>query len=264
MSPIACVVLPVYNEADNLRLLLPRIFDQQERIATHELHALVVDDNSPDGTAAVVEEHRQRFPRLHLLRGERRGLGCAYQRGMAHALATLHPSLILEMDADLQHDPDLIPSFIAGTQEGYTVQIGSRYVPGGATPDFPWHRRTVSRVGNWLARMGGGLGPIRDITSGYRCIDAALLARCDLRHLATRGYAFQTSLLSELVHHGARVVEIPIVFPDRIHGQSKLSSRDYVEFLVMLVKLTLRHRASHRSVSSPLRSQAKPVAKAPI
>jgi len=264
MSQIACIVLPVYNEAVNLRLLLPRIFDQQERIATHELHVLVVDDNSPDGTAAVVEEHRKRFPRLHLLHGERQGLGCAYQRGMAHALATLRPALIFEMDADLQHDPDLIPGFIARSQEGYTVQIGSRYVPGGATPDFPWHRRLVSRVGNWLARVGGGLSPIRDITSGYRCIDAALLTRCDLHHLATRGYAFQTSLLSELVHHGARVVEIPIVFPDRLYGQSKLSSRDYVEFLVMLVKLTLRRRWLPRRLSPAFRRPAKPIAKVPV
>ena len=240
MSQIACIVLPTYNEAANLALLLPRIFNQQERIATHELHVLVVDDNSPDGTAAVVEEYRRRFPRLHLLRGNKQGLGRAYQRGMAHALETLRPALVFEMDADLQHDPDLIPRFIERTREGYTVQIGSRFVAGGATPDFPWHRRLVSHVGNWLARVGGGLAPIRDITSGYRCIDAALLARCDLHHLATRGYAFQTSLLSELVHHGARVVEIPIVFPDRLYGRSKLSSRDYLEFLVVLAKLTLR------------------------
>jgi len=156
MSAIACIVLPTYNEAANLALLLPRIFNQQERIATHELHVLVVDDNSPDGSAAVVEEHRKRFPRLHLLRGERQGLGCAYQRGMAHALETLRPALIFEMDADLQHDPDLLPRFIERTREGYTVQIGSRFVAGGATPDFPWHRRLLSRAGNWLARWAAG------------------------------------------------------------------------------------------------------------
>lgn len=237
MKKVACIVLPTYMEAKNLPILLPRIFAQQERIPSHELHVLVVDDNSPDGTQGLVEEFRQRNPRLHLLTGEKKGLGAAYQRGMAHALASLRPDLIFEMDADLQHDPDLLPEFVHLSNEGYSLVIGSRFVPGGATPNFPWHRSFLSHLGNRLARLAGGLPALRDITSGYRCIKADLLARCDLQHLGTRGYAFQTCLLYELIRNGARVVETPIIFPDRIHGQSKLSFRDKIEFLVTLVKL---------------------------
>ena len=237
MEKIACIVLPTYLEARNLAILLPRIFAQQERMPTHELHVLVVDDNSPDGTQALVEESRQRYPRLHLLTGEKKGLGEAYQRGMAHALAAFHPDLIFEMDADLQHDPDLLPEFVRLANEGFSLVIGSRFVPGGATPNFPWHRSFLSHLGNRLARLAGGLASLRDCTSGYRCIKAGLLARCNLRRLGTHGYAFQTSLLCELVRNGARVIEIPIIFPDRIHGRSKLSSRDYFEFLVTLARL---------------------------
>ena len=239
MKKVACIVLPTYMEAKNLPILLPRIFAQEEKIPTHELHVLVVDDNSPDGTQALMEELRQRYPCLHLLMGEKKGLGVAYQRGMAHALETLHPDLIFEMDADLQHDPGLLSQFVRLCNEGYSVVIGSRFVPGGATPDFPWHRRFLSHLGNQLARFCGAWPSLRDSTSGYRCIKADLLARCDLHRLATRGYAFQTSLLSQLIGNGARIIEIPIIFPDRIHGQSKLSPRDYFEFLLILARLSL-------------------------
>ena len=239
MKKVACIVLPTYMEAKNLAILLPRICAQEEKIPTHELHVLVVDDNSPDGTQALVGEFRKRYPHLHLLTGEKKGLGEAYQRGMAHALATLHPDLIFEMDADLQHDPDLLPEFVRLCNEGFSLVIGSRFVPGGATPNFPWHRSFLSRLGNRLARFCGRLPALRDCTSGYRCIKADLLARCDLHHLGTHGYAFQTSLLCELVRNGARIIEIPIVFTDRIHGRSKLSRRDYFEFLGTLAKLTL-------------------------
>ncbi len=235
-------------EAQNLDLLLPRIFAQQEKIPTHELHVLVVDDNSPDETQAVVAQLSTKYPRLHLLTGEKKGLGVAYQRGIAHALAELRPDLIFEMDADLQHDPALLPQFIHLCNEGYTLVIGSRFAPGGATPDFPRYRKFLSHLGNRLARFAGGLPALRDCTSGYRCIKADLLARCDLHHLGSRGYAFQTALLSELFHHGARATEIPIIFSDRIHGRSKLSPRDYFEFLLTLVKLRL---SAKRRRSSP-------------
>jgi dolichol-phosphate mannosyltransferase len=237
VKKVACIVLPTFMEAKNLAILLPRIFAQRERIPTHELHVLVVDDNSSDGTQALVEEFRQTNPHLHLLTGEKKGLGVAYQRGMAHALASLQPDLIFEMDADLQHDPALLPEFVRLSNQGYSLVIGSRFVPGGATPNFPWYRSFLSHLGNRLARLAGGLPALRDITSGYRCIKAELLARCDLHHLGTHGYAFQTSLLCELIRNGARVVEIPIIFPGRIHGRSKLSFRDQIEFLVILVKL---------------------------
>ncbi len=244
MKRVACIILPTYKEEKNVPLILPRIFAQQPRIPTHELHVLVVDDNSPDGTQDAVRRDMPRFPNLHMITGEKRGLGDAYQRGMAYALKTLGPDLIFEMDADLQHNPSLLPEFVALANQGYTVVIGSRFVAGGSTPDFPFHRRLISHTGNWLARRVAGLSHVRDITSGFRCIQTTLLARCELHRLATRGYAFQTSLLAELVRNGGHVIEIPIVFPDREFGTSKLSPRDYFEFLWVLLKLGLEKGGS--------------------
>jgi dolichol-phosphate mannosyltransferase len=234
---IACIVLPTYNEAENLPILLPLIFQQAEKINTHEVHVLVVDGNSPDGTAAIVREAMRETPRLHIISGEKKGLGEAYKCGFAYALAELRPELILQMDADLQHDPAMLPEFLARANKGFSLVIGSRFVPGGAIPNFPWHRRLISLTGTWLVRRFAGIPPIHDCTSGYRCIRAELLPRCDLARLSTRGYSFQSSLLCELVRNGARVLEIPIIFSERRTGKSKLSLRDQVEFLVNLFRL---------------------------
>ncbi|MEZ7197982.1 GtrA family protein [Pseudodesulfovibrio karagichevae] len=237
---IACIVLPTYNESENVKILLPRIFEQADRIASHELHMLVVDDNSPDGTAGVVRGMQARFPRLHLITGEKKGLGAAYKRGFAHAIAELDPDVILQMDADLQHSPELLPLMIDLLQHGFTFVIGSRFIFGGSTPDFSLRRRTMSLVGNWLLRNMGGLPSIRDCTSGFRCIKAELLKRCDLTGLSTKGYSFQSSLLFELVRNGAKVIEVPITFPDRVRGESKLSFADQVEFLFNLARIRFR------------------------
>jgi dolichol-phosphate mannosyltransferase len=234
---IACIVLPTYNEAENLPILLPLIFQQAEKITTHELHVLVVDDNSPDGTAAIVREAMREYPRLHIIGGRKKGLGEAYQRGFAHALAELRPELILQMDADLQHDPALLPEFIARANEGFGLVIGSRFAPGGAIRNFSWYRRWISVTGTWLVQRVAGIPSIHDCTSGYRCIRAELLPGCQLARLSMRGYSFQSALLGELLRNGARVLEIPIVFSERRNGESKLSLRDQVEFLVNLFRL---------------------------
>jgi dolichol-phosphate mannosyltransferase len=240
MKSIGCLLLPTYNEAENVRVVVPRIFEQAGKIPTHDLHVVVVDDNSPDGTATVVREFMDTFPNLHLLTGEKRGLGEAYKRGMAHALNDLHADLIFEMDADLQHDPSLLPLFVTLANNGFSLVIGSRFVTGGATPNFPRHRRLISLLGTWLVRLFGGLPALTDCTSGYRCIKADVVARCDLRGLATRGYSFQSSLLCELIRNGARVIEVPIVFHERKQGQSKLSFRDQIDFLLNLLRLRFK------------------------
>lgn len=236
----ACIILPTYNERENIAQLLPLIFAQASRIGTHELHVLVVDDNSPDGTALVVRNLITTYPRLHLITGEKKGLGEAYKRGMDHALRTLAPDLIFQMDADLQHSPDLIPLFVTLAENGFSLVIGSRFAIGGSTPNFSLRRRTLSRVGNALLRFLGGLPALRDCTSGYRCIKADILAKCELGQLSTRGYSFQSSLLFELLRSGARVIEVPIDFPDRRHGASKLSLRDQVEFLLNIFRIRFR------------------------
>jgi dolichol-phosphate mannosyltransferase len=249
MKKISCIVLPTYNEAQNLERLLPQIFQQAKKIPAYDLHVLVVDDNSADGTAKVVREHMFEYPRLHLLSGEKKGLGDAYKRGMTHAIAELKADLILQMDADLQHDPNLLPRFITLCDEGFDLVIGSRFCAAGATPGLPFHRRLISLVGTQLVRLFGGLPPLHDCTSGYRCIRTKSLLKCDLKGLSSRGYSFQSSLLFELIRNGARVIEVPIVFAQRFTGRSKLSFHDQVEFLANLAKLRLRRSA--RSGNAP-------------
>ena len=170
MRRIACIVMPTYNEAANLPEPFPRIFDQAEKIATHELHVLIVYDNSPDGTASVVVQWMKDNPRIHLLSGEKKGLGEAYKRGIAHAIAALDPELILQMDADQQHDPNLLPLFVSLTQYGFTLVIGSRFASGAGEPALSFRRRLISRLGTILVRMVVGLPRMHDCTSGYRCI----------------------------------------------------------------------------------------------
>jgi dolichol-phosphate mannosyltransferase len=242
MNSIGCVVLPTYNEAENVSVLVPLIFEQAARISTHDLHVVVVDDNSPDGTGGRARELMSKFPCLHLLTGEKQGLGEAYKRGMAFALNEICADLVLEMDADLQHDPSLLPLFVALANYGFSLIIGSRFIAGGATPHFPWNRKLISLAATRLVRLFGRLPALTDCTSGYRCIKSELLKKCDLSGLASRGYSFQSSLLCELIRNEARVIEIPIVFGDRRSGNSKLSFRDQREFLFNLVKLCLKSR----------------------
>jgi dolichol-phosphate mannosyltransferase len=243
-KPKACVVLPTYNEAKNVPIIIPAIFEQAGKIDSHDLCVLVVDDNSPDGTQDQVKKMMCKYKNLYLITGEKKGLGEAYKKGFDYAIERLDPDLIFEMDADLQHDPSLIPLFISLTHYGFSMVIGSRFTTGGSTPNFSFKRRLLSLIGNWMIRCIGGLPNIQDCTSGYRCIKAALIKKCDLSFLSTRGYSFQSSLLCELLKHGARVAELPITFPDRQHGKSKLSFRDQCEFLLNIPKIRLRQSSA--------------------
>jgi dolichol-phosphate mannosyltransferase len=234
------VILPTYNEAENVTDVIPKIFAQVPAIPTHDLHVIVVDDNSPDGTQHVIRTLMERFQNLHLITGPKRGLGEAYKRGIDFATKRLSPDIVFEMDADGQHDPGLIPLFVYLSDHGFSLVIGSRFAPGGSTPDFSKGRRIMSLVGSWMIRFLGGLPKIHDCTSGFRCIKAEVLKKCDFRFLSTRGYSFQSSVLWELLRHGARVIEVPMTFRCRTHGESKLTLRDQVEFLINVVKLRFR------------------------
>ena len=236
----ACVLLPTYNEAENVKFVIPRIFAQAGQMSSHELHVLVVDDNSPDGTQGVVSELMKQYKNLHLISGKKEGLGEAYKRGIAYVNSNLPSDLVFEMDADGQHDAALIPLFVDLANHGFSLVIGSRFAPGGSTPDFSFHRKLISLVGNWMIRFLGGLPRIHDCTSGFRCIKTDVLEKCEFGFLSTRGYSFQSSLLVELLRNGAKVIEVPIVFPDRQYGESKLSLRDQMEFLINIVKIRFR------------------------
>ena len=206
----ACVVLPTYNEAENVNFVIPKIFAQAGKIPSHELHVLVVDDNSPDGTQDVVSGLMKQYKNLHLITGKKEGLGEAYKRGMSYIRKNLPSDLVFEMDADGQHDAALIPLFVSLANYGFGLVIGSRFAPGGSTPDFSFRRELISLLGNWMIRFLGGLPRIHDCTSGFRCIKADVLERCEFGFLSTRGYSFQSSLLVELLRNGAKIIEINI------------------------------------------------------
>lgn len=241
MTDIACIVLPTYNEVDSIKDLIQRIYLTAESIKKFEIHVLVVDDNSPDGTGGAVKKLIPRYQTLHLLSGKKRGLGFAYKRGLSYCLNQLNADVIIQMDADFQHDPDLLIQLFANYISGSPVVVGSRFVSGGSTPYFSLFRKVLSKSGNLLIRKLCRLhdGPY-DLTSGYRCINADLIRACNHESLPGRGYSFTTSILVELIRNGAMVKEIPITLHQRIHSTSKLTLYDLLEFLLTIVRISLK------------------------
>lgn len=226
------VIVPTYNERDNIAPLVVALEQQFARL-NHDTHILVVDDSSPDGTADVVRKMQESRRHLHLLSGAKSGLGAAYVRGMHYALDSLGADAVFEMDADLSHLPEDVPRLMTNIDHGADFVIGSRYVPGGTIPsEWGLHRRAISLFGNIVARYLAGTYRVRDCTAGFRAIRASLLRSIDLDQLRVQGYAFQVALLHAAVTHGAKVVEVPVDFIDRKHGESKLGFRDVVEFAV--------------------------------
>src|ERR1700733_10161103 len=226
------IVLPTYNERENIRTLIPALL-QQLRLVSYVSHILVVDDNSPDATADAVRALMRESPSLHLLSGAKRGLGAAYVRGMRHALTALSADVVVQMDADFSHDPADVPRLLHALAQPADFVIGSRYVRGGSIPsNWGWHRKANSSVGNLIARYLAGLYGVRDCTAGFRAIRASILRQIELHTLRVKGYAFQVALLHRAARLGARVVEIPVHFIDRKMGESKLGLSDIIEFII--------------------------------
>jgi dolichol-phosphate mannosyltransferase len=205
------------------------------------MHVLVVDDNSPDGTQEVVRSIMETEPNMHLVTGQKRGLGDAYIRGMRYALDVMQADVIFEMDADLSHKPSDVPRLLKTLEEGADFVIGSRYVKGGSIPaEWGILRRLISRFGNIVARYMAGMYRVRDCTAGFRAIRSTLLTQIDLDELKVQGYAFQIALLYEAVLRDAKVVEVPVDFVDRTQGQSKLGVSDILEFMKSAAWLRFR------------------------
>jgi dolichol-phosphate mannosyltransferase len=226
------VVIPTYNECENLPLLVPQVLGQDPRI-----EVLVVDDSSPDGTGKIADELAETEPRVQVLhRTRKEGLGPAYRAGMARALE-LGADLVVQMDADFSHPPDALPVMLAEIAD-HDVVVGSRYLDGITVVNWPIERILLSYYGNWYVRKVTGL-PISDTTGGFRCIRRELLERTGLERIRADGYAFQIELNYRFVHLGARVKEIPFFFLDRTRGVSKLSVRIGLEALWMAPWLRL-------------------------
>ena len=236
-----CFVLPTYNEEENIESIIQQILKEEKNLNQHTFSILVVDDNSADETQAIVERYISTNPKIHLVTGEKKGLGDAYKRGFKFAINDLDADLIFQMDSDGQHDASLIPNFVSYIEEGRDVVIGSRFIDGGTTPDFSFSRLLMSKVGNLLVRYVGGITEVKDCTSGYRAIRATYLKELDFSYLSTRGYSFQSSLICDLAWRGADISEIPIEFSSRNSGDSKLALRDQIEFLLNIPRLGFRN-----------------------
>jgi dolichol-phosphate mannosyltransferase len=211
------VIVPTYNEVDNIPRKVPRILEQDERI-----DVLVVDDGSPDGTGDLAARMSQAEPRVHLLeRGTKEGLGKAYLAGFEWGLEREY-DLLFEMDADISHPPDALPRMIEAAQT-HDVVVGSRYVGGRVTvSNWPMSRLLVSYFGSWYARFITRM-PIRDATGGFNCWHRAVLQAVGLDRIRSNGYAFQIELKFRAFRKGFSMLEIPILFMERDTGESKMS-----------------------------------------
>ena len=234
------VVVPTYNEADNVAVLCERV-----RAALPDAEIVVVDDGSPDGTAAVVRGLAQRLGPVELLvRSGKSGLGAAYRAGFALAIER-GAEVCVQIDADLSHDPAVLPALVVNVEHGADLAIGSRYVPGGITRDWPWKRRTLSRWGNRY--VAGMLGlAVNDATAGLRAYSVAALERMDYASVGAEGYGYQVEMTHRLVRAGGRIVEFPITFSERTAGESKLSGGIVREAAVLVVRLWLQDRRGRR------------------
>jgi dolichol-phosphate mannosyltransferase len=213
----ALVVVPTLNERENIERLLPAVLEVDD-----DVHVLVVDDNSSDGTAALADQFARTTGRVHVLhRPTRMGFGSAYIDGFKYALRNTDARFIFEMDADFSHDPKYVPAFLEAMQDADLV-VGSRYLNGISIVNWPLNRLIISKLGNWYASVITGL-PLTDLTAGYKCFRRELLERLDLDDLRSNGYSFQIEMSYKVWKEGFRVKEIPIVFVDRTIGESKIT-----------------------------------------
>lgn len=234
----AIVILPTYNEKKNIEILIPKLQDVFKQVKKHKFSILVVDDNSPDGTADVVKKYKKRYKNLYLISGEKKGLGEAYLRAFKHVLKHYNFDVVIMMDADLSHDYRQIPEFLDYIAKGYDYVLASRYVKQGSV-GFNLFRKMISSGGNFIARTITGIN-VRDITSGYKAIKVNLLRKIVADKFYPKGYAFQLSLLNSAIKNKAKIIEIPTIFPDRKHGHSKLSYKDIPDFIKECVRIRLK------------------------
>lgn len=226
----ALVIVPTYNEAENIRELVPRILEQDPGV-----EILIVDDNSTDGTGALVDELRNTEPRLHVLhRPKKLGLGTAYVAGFRYALEHNY-DLVFEMDADFSHDPDSIPAFLDAVKDADLV-LGSRYLNGVTVVNWPLSRLILSYGANVYTRVITGM-PLKDATGGFKCFRRTTLERINLDRVRSDGYGFQIEMNFIAWRKGLRIKEIPILFVDRRVGISKMNRKIIWEAMWLVWKM---------------------------
>ncbi|MGH2755880.1 MAG: polyprenol monophosphomannose synthase [Actinomycetota bacterium] len=236
----ALVIVPTYNESETITEAIRQLFEA----VPDNVDLLVVDDGSPDGTADIVKKLAVDEPRVHLLeRSAKRGLGDAYRTGFRWALDRGYPAVV-EMDADLSHDPADVPRFLAALDDADLV-IGSRYVPEGKVENWSSFRESLSRYGNKYAGFWLRFG-VKDATSGFRAFRTSALEKIDLDRVASQGYGFQIEMVRRVFLDGGRIVEIPITFVERVAGRSKMSRRIVAEALYGVTRWGIRDRMKGR------------------
>src|SRR5690349_22260235 len=238
------LILPTYNEIENLSPLLEEILSYAP-----ETDVLIVDDHSPDGTGELVDEIQKENPRVKVLhRPDKMGLGTAYIAGFKYTIE--HGSdAAFEMDADFSHDPRYLPDFLEAIEQADLV-IGSRYIPGGDTPNWTILRRLISGGGNIFARFMLGI-PVHDCTAGYRLYRRRLLESIDLDTVESHGYAFQIEMTYRTAQRGFKIVETPIIFMDRRVGKSKMSRKIVIEGFTYVLKARFSKRSLKPGVVAP-------------
>jgi dolichol-phosphate mannosyltransferase len=233
------LILPTYNEAANVEAILTAAGGVLSAAAPEGFRVLVVDDGSPDGTGALADAMAERHDWVSVLhRTEKGGIGPAYLAGFAHALER-DAGYVMEMDSDFSHDPADLARLLAAARGEADLALGSRYVPGGEVRDWGLLRKFISEGGSTYARLVLGL-KVRDLTGGFKCFRREVLEAIRFEEVRSRGYAFQVELTYRAVQAGFRVAEVPIVFRDREHGQSKMSWRIAAEamWLVPLLRFS--------------------------
>ncbi|MBV9257436.1 MAG: polyprenol monophosphomannose synthase [Ktedonobacteraceae bacterium] len=250
------IIIPTYNEVENLQSLLADIFSYAP-----EIHILIVDDNSPDGTGKLADEMSAQNPRISVMhRTGKLGLGTAYIAGFKYAIANGYDAAF-EMDADFSHDPKYLPDFLKAIKSADLV-IGSRYIKGGSTPNWSLLRRFISGGGNIYTRLVLGIS-VHDCTAGYRCYRREVLENLDLDTVQALGYAFQVEMAYRVFKKGYRIVETPIVFMDRRLGQSKMSGNIFIEGFISVLRMRFNKATTPATVRQSNESEVVTVVEEP-
>ncbi len=237
--PKLVVILPTYNEKENITRLIPILFDQIfPQIPNYQCYVLVVDDNSPDDTAQQVLQLQKKYPHLDLLTGHKQGLGKAYYRGMNYAVQKYKPEILVQMDADLSHDPHLLPGMIQKINQSYDLVIGNRYIKGGSIPsDWGFKRKFLSFLGNLVASLFLFNWWVRDWTTGYRAMKSKVFQtlKNQMNKKEFNGYTWQIAFLNKAIQNNFKIGFVPLRFIDRQIGESKLGTEYIFNTLFYLI-----------------------------
>lgn len=243
------IIIPTYNERENIITLLDALRQVMTNVSGYSVSYLVVDDNSPDNTRQEVETYQRKHDDVFIISGKKDGLGKALLRGLARAIDEMGADVVLQMDADLSHDPRVVPEFLKALEGGADFVVGSRYIPGGSIPDnWGIHRKIQSVAGNAIVRFGLGLSYVHDWTGGYRAYKKIHFERVRYELSKYRGYVFQIAFLHKAILRGAKVAEVPIHFTDRKFGRSKIIPSEYIRSVFVYVFFAQRQSPRARKI----------------